>query len=155
MEDKNCTVAEAGTVCRKLYDFLEKSKDDSIDVLSGMITPFPELVKKNEVYDRLTKKDCFDFRSVVVLQQICSVWFTLLIKSTSDRLSGGQFAEVDENLLRRLLYCFILFPERVFALLDALTRFREVATTLCNESFIMISLNKTGEWLNTLSKKKG
>jgi hypothetical protein len=30
------------------------------------------------------------------------------------------------------------FPERVFALLDALTRFRPVASTLCNEAYIMV-----------------
>lgn len=35
-------------------------------------------------------------------------------------------------------------------MLDALTRFRRAATTLCNESYIMFSLNKTGEWIQTL-----
>jgi hypothetical protein len=46
------------------------------------------------------------------------------------------------------------FPERVFALLDALTRFRPVASTLCNEAYIMFSLNKTGEWLSSLTENE-
>jgi hypothetical protein len=42
----------------------------------------------------------------------------------------------------------------VFALLDAMTRFRPVASTLCNEAYIMFSLNKTGEWLSSLTENE-
>lgn len=44
--------------------------------------------------------------------------------------------------------------QRVFAFLDVLTKFRPVASTLCKESYIIFSLNKTGEWLDSLTVDK-
>jgi hypothetical protein len=35
-----------------------------------------------------------------------------------------------------------------------MTRFRPVASTLCNEAYIMFSLNKTREWLSSLTENE-
>jgi hypothetical protein len=68
----------------------------------------------------------------------------------------GIFSEIDSTMASQTMSTprHNKFPERVFALLDALIRYRPVASTLCNEAYIMFSLNKTGDWINSLSPEK-
>ena len=106
----------------------------------------------------MTTQDDFDGETCAVMQQIFSSWYTLLIKAARDHLPGGSFADVEKRPTlaaeTKSVPRHNKFSERVFALLDALTRFRPVASTLGNEGYIMFSYNKTGEWLNSLTPEK-
>ena len=153
LEQKDCSLEDASSLYQKLYLFLEKAKDDNTEVICGTLVPFEEYIKKDAVYERLITKDSFDEMTYCTSANICSLVLSLLIKSASDHLPGGKYATVNEELARttQSVPRHNKFPERVFGLLDALTRYRPVASALCNESYIMFSLNKTGEWLQSLS----
>ena len=158
LESKYCSLETANEIYQQLHSFLEIAKDDCTDVLCGEYVPFPDCIKQDEIYERLTTPDVYDGETCAVLQQIFTSWYALLIKAASDHLCGGAFADVDKKPAlaseTKSVPRHNKFPERVFALLDALTRFRPVASTLCNEGYIMFSLNKTADWLNSLPPEK-
>ena len=155
LEQKDCSLQDTNEAYQKLYSFLEKAKDDCTEIVCGTNVPFDN-IKKDDIYRRLIKPDPYDGQTSAVLQQIFSSWHSLLTKAASDHLPGGSFADINKPLEMetKAVPRHNKFPERVFALLDALTRFRPVASTLCNESYIMFSLNKTGDWLNSLTSEK-
>lgn len=152
MEEKDSSLENTNNVYQKLLDFLERASEDSTDVMCGKDAPLPDLIIKDSIYERLIKSDELDSVTVAVLQQIFSAWQSLIRKAVGEHLKGGSFTKLTEELMEetKSVPRHNKFPERVFAMLDALTRFRPAATTLCNESYIMFSLNKTGEWLQTL-----
>lgn len=158
LESKDCSLEIANEVYQQLHSFLDTAKDDCTDVLCGTYVPFPDSINQDKIYERLTTPDVYDGETCAILQQIFSSWYTLLIKAASDHLCCGAFADVDKRPTlaseTKSVPRHNKFPERVFALLDALTRFRPIASTLCNEGYIMFSLNKTGEWLNSLPAEK-
>jgi hypothetical protein len=137
-----------------MYSFLNNAKDRS-ELLNGH-GPFPDLIKNMKVYERLMKPDEYDVKTIIVVQHIFGAWSTLLQKASSDHLQGGKYAQVDDVTASQTVSTprHNKFPARVFALLDAFTRFRLVASTLCNEAYIMFSLNKTGDWINSLSSEE-
>lgn len=152
IEDKDCSLEKANAIYQNLFSFLENGMEDSTDILMGDNAPFPELVKKDSVFQRLMKTDDFDTITLSILQQIFAAWHTLIIKAVGEHLIGGKFSNFDETLSCQATSAprHNKFPERVFSMLDALTRFRPIASTLCNECYIMFSLNKTGDWINSL-----
>ena len=145
LESNDCTLETANEIYQQLHVFLSEAKDDCSGVLCGEHMPFPDIIHEDEIYERLMKSDSYDGITCAVLQQIFQSWFILLTKAAIDHLQGGRYETVDRALAEQTksLPKHNKFPERVFALLDALTRFRPAATTLCNEGYIMFSLNKT------------
>lgn len=97
-----------------------------------------------------------DQTTAAVLERMFTAWETLLLKAAAEHLIGGEHSIIEGAKKAETLSVprHNKFPERVFALLDALTRFRPVASTLCNEAYIMFSLNKTGEWLISLTENE-
>ena len=97
-----------------------------------------------------------DQTTAAVLERMFTAWQTLLLKAAAEHLIGGEHSIIEGAKKAETLSVprHNKFPERVFALFDALTRFRPVASTLCNEAYIMFSLNKTGEWLISLTENE-
>ena len=133
---KNCSLQDTNEVYQKLYSFLEKTKDDCTDVVYGTYAPFDN-IKKDDIYHRLIKPDSYDGQTSAVFQQIFSSWHSFLTKAASDHLPGICFADINNPLEMetKAVPRHNKFPERLFAMLDALTRFRPVASTRCNESY--------------------
>ena len=104
------------------------------------------------MYEKLLDESPYDNLTGVLLQQLFTSWLSLLIKAASDHLQGGKYAVLTDATKQetKSVPRHNKFPERIFAFLDALTRFLPVASTLCNEAYIMFTLNKTGKWLNSL-----
>ena len=156
LEDKDCSLEQASAVYQSLSTFLERGKEDCTNIMCGTDAPLPDLVKKDAAYERLIQPDDYDAQTSALLELIFAAWSNLIQKAASEHLPGGRFASVDESLAQETesVPRHNKFPERVFSLLDKLTRYRPAASTLCNESYIMFSLNKTGEWLNSLPEEK-
>jgi hypothetical protein len=95
-----------------------------------------------------------DQTTAAVLERMFTAWETLLLKAAAEHLIGGEHSIIEGAKETLSVPRHNKFPERVFALLDVLTRFRPVASTLCNEAYIMFSLNKTGEWLSSLTENE-
>lgn len=120
--------------------------------MGGKDAPLPDLIIEESIYERLVMSDQLDSVTVAVLQQIFSAWQSPIRKAVGEHLKGGSFSKLTEEFVEetKSVPRHNKLPERVFAMLDALTRFRPAATTLCNDCYKMFSLNKTGEWLQTL-----
>jgi hypothetical protein len=84
------------------------------------------------------KPDEYDAKTIIVLQHILWAWSALLKKAACDYLQAGKFSEIDSTMASQTMSTprHNKFPERVFALLDALTRYRPVASTLCSEAYL-------------------
>ena len=97
-----------------------------------------------------------DQTTAAVLERMFTAWETLLLKAAAEHLIGGEHSIIEGAKEAETLSVprHNKFPERVFALLDAMTRFRPVASALCNEAYIMFSLNKTREWLSSLTENE-
>ena len=95
-----------------------------------------------------------DQTTAAVLERMFTAWETLLLKAAAEHLIGGEHSIIEGAKEALSVPRHNKFPERVFALLDVLTRFRPVASTLCSEAYIMFSLNKTGEWLSSLTENE-
>ena len=104
------------------------------------------------MYERLIQPNDYDAQTSALLELMFAAWSNLIQKAASEHLPGERFASVDESLAQETesVPGHNKFPERVFSLLDKLSRYRPVASTLCNEGYIMFSLNKTDEWLKSL-----
>ena len=140
-----------------MADFLKRTKTDAIDFVCGNSVPFPDMVRGDELKDALLSTNTnTDQTTAAVLERIFTAWETLLLKAAAEHLIGGEHSIIEGAKEAETLSVprHNKFPERVFALLDALTRFRPVASTLCNEAYIMFSLNKTGEWLSSLTENE-
>jgi len=151
--ESNCSLQDASTAYQKLALFLSSAKADASNFVCGTHHPFADYVKEDYILETLlTQNEKLDFIVASVLQPLFSAWEAILQKAASQHLEGGEFANVEGPLeeTTKSVPRHNKFPERVFALLDALTRFKPVASVLCNEAFILFSLNKTYDWLNTL-----
>jgi len=114
-------------------------------------------VKEDEILEcLLTANDQYDPSCIIILQHIFTAWLKIVNVAAAEHMKGGRFEVITEELAAETssVPSHNKFPERVFAFLDALTKFRPVVSTLCNESYIMFSLNKTGEWLDSLTVDK-
>jgi hypothetical protein len=129
---------------QKLADFLKRTKTDATDFVCGNGVPFPDIVRDDELKDALLSTNTnTDQTTAAVLERMFTAWETLLLMAAAEHLIGGEHSIIEGAKETLSVPRHNKFPERVFALLDALTRFRPVASTLCNEAYIMFSLNKT------------
>jgi len=155
--ESDCSLQEASNTYQTLASFLSEVKIDATDFVCGNNIPFPEHVKEDLVSKSLLiSYHKSDNVTVTVLQNLFTAWEAILLKAAAEHLQGGKFAVIEGRMDEETQSVprHNKFPERVFALLDALTRFRPVATTLCNEAYILFSLNKTYNWLYNLPKEE-
>ena len=138
-----------------MADFLKRTKTDATDFVCGNSVPFPDIVRDDELKDALLSTNTnTDQTTAAVLERMFTAWETLLLMAAAEHLIGGEHSIIEGAKETLSVPRHNKFPERVFALLDALTRFRPVASTLRNEAYIMFSLNKTGEWLSSLTENE-
>lgn len=112
--------------------------------MCGFVAPLKDKVKNVLIYERLMKDDDVDTVTSALLQQIFEAWLTLLFNAAGDYLPGKRFAEADTSMSEqtRSVPRHKKFPELVLSLLDKLTMFRPLASTLCNESNMMSILTE-------------
>ncbi|XP_070207979.1 uncharacterized protein [Littorina saxatilis] len=156
LEEKG-SIEDANSIYAKLHDFLREAKGDASDVLTGTLSPFPELVQHDESLQALTTPDDqLDGTTCTVLQLIFNDWLALLNRAAGDHLPGGRYWQMDQDLAAQTTSVprHNKLPERVFGLMDALMRARPAASTLCNETYIQFSLNKTASWMASLTEQQ-
>ena len=154
--ESDCSMQETSNTYQVLSSFFCRCKEDVSAFICGEDVPFPTYVKDDFILQCLLKEHHLDTIVATILKNLFTAWETILIKSAGDHLIGGQYETIGPEMETetKSVPKHNKFPERVFALLDALTRFRPVATTLCNESYIMFSLNKTYNWITSLPEKE-
>ncbi|KAK6196440.1 hypothetical protein SNE40_001665 [Patella caerulea] len=151
--ESNVSVQEISDTYQTLHSFFLNTQKDVSGFMCGDDIPFPDQVNKDELYERLIMPDDNDAKTAVILQHLFSVWSSLIKKSVvADHLESGKYKNISTSLAKetKSVPLHNKFPERVFAFLDALIRFRPSASTLCYEAHIMFCLNKTGKWLDEL-----
>ena len=149
--ESNSHILEMADVYSNLLEFLKTAKEDSSEVITGKLQPFPEVsVEENELVIEDAETDTI---TVQILQWLFEAMSHLLERQTKDHLPGGKFyctsattwnqsqSTVKHNKL----------PEFFFGQLDYLLKFKPNATSLCNEAFLIFSHNKTNNWLVELS----
>ncbi|KAL3864028.1 hypothetical protein ACJMK2_005740 [Sinanodonta woodiana] len=129
----------------QLTAFLHSNTGDATSIVQTMTGPYAdELVVKDDAYNRLAQEDKYDV-VVHILQLIFGAWDVYLSKAIKDHLAGGQH-HVTDNPVARQKYSSTVkhnkFDEHMFGLLDHLTKHRPNASTLANESLIMLTQKK-------------
>jgi E1A/CREB-binding protein len=111
-------------------------------------------INKDDIYESLFADADPELDS---LTQMCIELLThsimlILDRQAKDQLPGGKYSNPTEefSVQAKSLPKTNTVSERDFGSLDLLIRMKPAATTLCYESVILWTNNKTSEWLNSL-----
>ena len=156
LEEKGKGLKDTNNIYVDFQIFLKQAEIDSSEVMKGEMTPFPDMIIKDEAYFLLLQDSSFDNHTQIHLQNIFSAWLTHIEKAVKDHLPGGKYFLVDESLEAETTSTptHNKLPERVFGLLDSLMRIRPGASTLCNETQIMCTINKTMDYVDSLAHEE-
>ena len=116
-----------------------------------------DLVEQDEVLTYL-KESTEEIESLTgpTASFLCRALLHLMLRMLRDHLLEGKYSGMmpqDQPAMQSVIPHNKL-PEFVFGQLDFLVRYRPNASALVNESFLMYSMNKTGEWLRMLGENE-
>lgn len=89
-------------------------------------------MKEDEILEcLLTANDQYDPSCIIILQHIFTAWLNIVNVAAAEHMKGGRFEVITEELAAETssMPSHNKFPESVFVFLDALTKFRPVAST--------------------------
>ncbi|XP_077869048.1 uncharacterized protein LOC144360010 [Saccoglossus kowalevskii] len=134
---------------------LERWSKDAAPVLDGelMFSEDDAEVHRDHLYEKLfaeTSDAELDSMTIQALELIMHALLLILERQCDDQLPGGKYWNMknEEQASVAAVPTTNVAGERDFAILDLLVRIKPAATTLCYETLIMWSNNKTREWLD-------
>ncbi|XP_060582463.1 uncharacterized protein LOC132738872 [Ruditapes philippinarum] len=158
-------VLESGTHILQMNDhyhvllqYLDRISKDPAEFLLGDCCAFNEqYIHRDEVFECLVQpNDDIDHYAEQIVKTLATALHSLLERMVGDHLPGGKFSNITEEL--KIKTASVIphnkLPEFAFGVLDFQLRYRPNASTLVNEAFLMYSMNKTSEWLKSLSDEE-
>ena len=126
--------------------------------MCGKILPFGDSVatKKDSVYDCLIEPSVFDNECEAFLSVVLSALCQYVTRKFAEFLPGGKFVNPSLELKESVksVEKHKKFSERIFAYYDNLLKFKPHITTLASEAYVSFTINKTMEWLSSISAEE-
>ena len=143
---------------KKLLDYLERMSQNPDLFLQGKDSPFLAFIHKDEMFNFLVKgSNEIDSLACAIIKILFPALKAMLSRLVVDQLPEGRYDLESENLSNiksqsKSVIPHNKLPEFAFGVLDFQLRYRPNASLLVNESFLMFTMNKTKEWLETLEE---
>ena len=149
LEDRSIHILDLPGIYRKIEDALRKGVENPGDFMEGHIVPFDD-IEDDAIFWDLVQPCQNDGLTATVLQNILPA----LCKVMAAHSSHLSEVSPEERESSQSVAKHNKFPERVFTYLDQQMRTRPNTSLLVHEATIMFSLNKTGDWLKSLSSEE-
>ena len=150
LEQLHVNIVDMNRHYQDLHQFLRQASDRITDVMDGSYVPFPQYVKKDCYYDIVLRPSAVDDHVSKILTMLFPALYHLVEKQNAAHLGLGVPDDKREEL--QAVPTHNKFPERVFAYVDNMLKYKPHITMLSMEAYVMFSLNKTTDWLKEKSQ---